>query len=69
MTSELNRGPARRYLQRGDGPIVLVMAPTRELAVQIKEECDKSPGLGDRSERLGKTAACSARRCEKRKIH
>ena len=24
-----------------DGPIVLVLAPTRELAVQIKEECDK----------------------------
>lgn len=29
------------YLQPGDGPIVLVLAPTRELAVQIKEECDK----------------------------
>jgi superfamily II DNA/RNA helicase len=29
------------YLQRGEGPIVLVLAPTRELAVQIKEECDK----------------------------
>lgn len=29
------------YLQPGDGPIVLVVAPTRELAVQIKEECDK----------------------------
>lgn len=29
------------YLQRGDGPIVLVVAPTRELALQIKEECDK----------------------------
>jgi ATP-dependent RNA helicase DDX5/DBP2 len=28
-------------LQPGDGPIVLVLAPTRELAVQIKEECDK----------------------------
>ena len=28
-------------LQRGDGPIVLVIAPTRELAVQIKRECDK----------------------------
>jgi ATP-dependent RNA helicase DDX5/DBP2 len=23
------------------GPIMLVLAPTRELAVQIKEECDK----------------------------
>ena len=29
------------YLNPGDGPIVLVLAPTRELAVQIKEECDK----------------------------
>jgi ATP-dependent RNA helicase DDX5/DBP2 len=28
-------------LKPGDGPIVLFMAPTRELAVQIKGECDK----------------------------
>lgn len=27
--------------ERGDGPIVLVLAPTRELAVQIQEECNK----------------------------
>merc|ERR1740117_2277419 len=32
---------AQPYLQPGDGPIVLVLAPTRELAVQIKVECDK----------------------------
>lgn len=32
---------AQPYLNRGDGPIVLVLAPTRELAVQIKEECSK----------------------------
>merc|ERR1719321_2560468 len=32
---------AQPYLNRGDGPIMLVMAPTRELAVQIKEEIDK----------------------------
>jgi len=32
---------AQEYLQRGDGPITLVLAPTRELALQIKEECDK----------------------------
>jgi len=32
------------YLQPGDGPIVLFMAPTRELAVQIKGECDKFGG-------------------------
>mmetsp|Transcript_23245 Transcript_23245/g.26481 ORF Transcript_23245/g.26481 Transcript_23245/m.26481 type:complete len:516 (+) Transcript_23245:125-1672(+) len=32
---------AQPYLKPGDGPIVLVLAPTRELAVQIKEECDK----------------------------
>jgi ATP-dependent RNA helicase DDX5/DBP2 len=25
----------------GDGPIVLVLAPTRELAVQIEQECAK----------------------------
>ena len=28
-------------MKPGDGPIVLVLAPTRELAVQIKAECDK----------------------------
>lgn len=28
-------------LAPGDGPIVLVLAPTRELAVQIHEECTK----------------------------
>eukprot|EP01038_Epipyxis_sp_PR26KG_P007857 gene7857-10665_t len=32
---------AQPYLQSGDGPIVLVLAPTRELALQIKQECDK----------------------------
>jgi ATP-dependent RNA helicase DDX5/DBP2 len=32
---------AQPYLRPGDGPIVLVLAPTRELAMQIKEECDK----------------------------
>lgn len=32
---------AQPFLNRGDGPIVLVLAPTRELAVQIKEECSK----------------------------
>jgi len=30
---------AQPYLKKGDGPIVLVLAPTRELAVQIQEEC------------------------------
>jgi ATP-dependent RNA helicase DDX5/DBP2 len=35
---------AQPYLERGDGPIVLVIAPTRELAVQIKVECDKFGG-------------------------
>lgn len=28
-------------VERGDGPIVLILAPTRELAVQIQEECHK----------------------------
>eukprot|EP01083_Nonionella_stella_P163565 538705_1 len=32
---------AQPLLQPGDGPIVLVLAPTRELACQIKEEVDK----------------------------
>lgn len=30
---------AQPPLQRGDGPIALVLAPTRELAVQIQKEC------------------------------
>jgi ATP-dependent RNA helicase DDX5/DBP2 len=29
------------FAERGDGPIVLIIAPTRELAVQIQEECHK----------------------------
>ena len=32
---------AQPYLQRGDGPIVLVLAPTRELAQQIEQESRK----------------------------
>eukprot|EP00916_Digyalum_oweni_P005141 GHVL01009093.1.p1 GENE.GHVL01009093.1~~GHVL01009093.1.p1 ORF type:complete len:369 (+),score=52.95 GHVL01009093.1:46-1152(+) len=32
---------AQPYLQPGDGPIVLVLAPTRELAVQIQQEANK----------------------------
>jgi ATP-dependent RNA helicase DDX5/DBP2 len=32
---------AQPFLERGDGPIVLVLAPTRELAVQIQTECTK----------------------------
>ncbi|RSL94565.1 ATP-dependent RNA helicase DBP2 [Fusarium oligoseptatum] len=32
---------AQPLLAPGDGPIVLVLAPTRELAVQIKQEIDK----------------------------
>ncbi|KAI9912056.1 hypothetical protein PsorP6_009231 [Peronosclerospora sorghi] len=32
---------AQPYLQPGDGPIVLIIAPTRELAVQIQAECNK----------------------------
>ena len=38
---------AQQYLKPGDGPIVLVLAPTRELAVQIKEECDKFGASSD----------------------
>ena len=32
---------AQPLLKRGDGPIVLILAPTRELAVQIETECKK----------------------------
>jgi ATP-dependent RNA helicase DDX5/DBP2 len=32
---------AQPYLSKGDGPIVLVIAPTRELACQIQEECNR----------------------------
>jgi ATP-dependent RNA helicase DDX5/DBP2 len=32
---------AQPLLTAGDGPIVLILAPTRELAVQIQEECTK----------------------------
>ncbi|CCI40552.1 unnamed protein product [Albugo candida] len=33
--------PAIPHLQPGDGPIVLIIAPTRELAVQIQQEANK----------------------------
>lgn len=29
------------YLERGDGPIVLVLVPTRELAQQVQEICSE----------------------------
>jgi ATP-dependent RNA helicase DDX5/DBP2 len=32
---------AQPYLQPGDGPIVLILAPTRELALQIQGEVSK----------------------------
>ena len=32
---------AQPLLRSGDGPIVLVIAPTRELAIQIEAECSK----------------------------
>ena len=31
--------PLQPHLSPGDGPIVLCLAPTRELAVQIQNEC------------------------------
>lgn len=43
---------AQERLRPGDGPIALMLAPTRELAVQIKGECDR---FGARS---GVTNAC-----------
>merc|ERR1719327_1505793 len=32
---------AQPYLSKGDGPIVLILAPTRELAIQIQEESSR----------------------------
>lgn len=32
---------AQPYLSKGDGPVVLVLGPTRELACQIREECNR----------------------------
>merc|ERR1712232_89486 len=32
---------AQPYLSKGDGPIVLVMSPTRELAIQTQEEANR----------------------------
>eukprot|EP01080_Neovahlkampfia_damariscottae_P004446 gene4446-7821_t len=41
---------AQPELNRGDGPILLVLAPTRELAMQINKECEKFlGGLGVKS--------------------
>jgi len=39
---------AQQPLGRGDGPICLVLAPTRELAVQINGECEKFCSTGPR---------------------
>lgn len=38
LTFSASRQP---LLAPGDGPIALVLAPTRELAVQIQQECTK----------------------------
>lgn len=40
---------AQAPLQRGDGPISLVLAPTRELAMQINVECGKFCNTGPRA--------------------
>ena len=41
ILEEKNISYNQEYLQRGDGPILLVLAPTRELAQQIEEETNK----------------------------
>merc|ERR1719261_1803144 len=38
---------AQPDLRGGDGPVGLVLAPTRELAIQIYEECQKFGGIMD----------------------
>ena len=47
LTSLFSFSSPQQYLKPGEGPIVLVLAPTRELAVQIKEECDKFGASSD----------------------
>ncbi|KAI6682818.1 hypothetical protein NL676_028731 [Syzygium grande] len=40
---------AQPPLARGDGPVVLVLAPTRELAVQIQQEASKFGSIGPKA--------------------
>ena len=56
---------AQPELVKGDGPIVLVLAPTRELALQTKETSCKSllserTSLGERDVHFGKLENVSA---------
>jgi superfamily II DNA/RNA helicase len=41
MVKLINTIHSQPLLGPGDGPIALVLAPTRELAVQIQQECTK----------------------------
>jgi len=40
-TKKLTLSSRQPLLSAGDGPITLILAPTRELAVQIQQECTK----------------------------
>ena len=53
---------AQSLLRAGDGPIVLVIAPTRELAMQIEQECAKLSQLRVRQSAAAHAGEPTARR-------
>ena len=49
--------PLLEKIDRGDGLVVLVLAPTRELALQIAQEFVKFSGIPDTPDAFGATSA------------